>query len=88
VSSEVLVRRYAQLEREIRQQEQYRGIPRVIAAEHGEMSYLAPREGELKIQDDVVASTQLFKTHRPVGSRGFMDACVQYTARSGQGSGL
>ena len=44
VSSEALVRRYAELERQIREREQYRGIPRIVAARDGDMAHAAPCE--------------------------------------------
>jgi hypothetical protein len=72
VSSELLMRRFAKLEQDIRRQEQYRGIPRVTAAASGEMSYHKPTDFE------VDPLTGELKMPFPTAGRGFMDSYLQY----------
>jgi hypothetical protein len=72
VPSELLMRRFAKLEQDVRQKEQYRGIPRVTAAATGELSYIEPTQLE------VIPDTGELKMPFPTGGRGFMDSYVQY----------
>ena len=72
----MLARRFARLERDIRCQEQYRGIPRVVAAKRGELSYAPPRELSLN------PHTGDLKMPYPTGGRGFMDAHIEYTSQN------
>jgi len=74
VPTELLMRRFAKLEQDIRRQEQYRGIPRVTAAASGEMSYLKPTDFEV---DPLTGELQM---PFPTAGRGFMDSYLQYAS--------